>query len=31
MCRKDTEISSKSNISITYVGFLFNSNKVEDT
>jgi hypothetical protein len=29
-CKKDTEISSKSNVSITYVGSLFNSDKIKE-
>ena len=29
-CRKDTEISSKSDASTTYVGSLFNSDEIED-
>jgi hypothetical protein len=29
-CRKDTEISSKSNVSTTYVGSLFDSDEIED-
>jgi hypothetical protein len=30
MCRKDTEISSESDVSTTYVGSLFDSNEIED-
>jgi hypothetical protein len=30
MCKKDTEVSSKLDISTTYIGFLFNSNKIKD-
>ena len=29
-CKKDTEISSESDASITYVGSLFNSDEIED-
>jgi hypothetical protein len=30
MCKKDTKVYSKLDISIIYVGFLFNSNKIKD-
>ncbi|KAF1828688.1 hypothetical protein BDW02DRAFT_210179 [Decorospora gaudefroyi] len=29
-CKKDTEASSKSDVSTTYVGSLFNSDEIED-
>jgi hypothetical protein len=30
MCKKDTEASSKSDVSTTYIGSLFNSDEIED-